>query len=396
MLQRHGWRQATVAARFSWLLPCLGVIWPLGCAKEHRISLAQFLAQQQSAPAPAEPGTPESAAAAAANLERYIGPYRVGTGDVLLVTLTRADQTGLFPPVQVRVDRNGEIDLPIVGAVKVRDMELEDIDDRIRAAYVPAVLTEGVVHVTLVTPEPTNVLVVGAVTAPGLVQLRHTERNLLYALVGAGGVSSMASGQATVRRIRKPDAAEAYRLTDPLELRTALAAEPLENGDIVYVHAAQPNTVFVGGLVLRSAPQVYPPGTNVTVLQALAAAGGLRTDVTPTQGTLIRRLSDGQDVHVKLNLNRLAMGRDPNISLQAGDILWVPETLGTTIQDFINRNLYLRAGASVNYNVRGIEFLNRQDQQGGGGSGSGNLQDAFDPFGFLNQNSLLQGISSRP
>lgn len=364
----------------------------VGCAGDHRISLQQFLqAQEAMRVSPSPDALPDEPIAL--ELDTHLGPYQVGPSDVLLVTFTRADQVGLFPPVQVRVDRNGEVDLPIVGAVRINGLELEDVEDRIRAAYIPAVVTEGVVHVQLVTPDSTNVLVIGAVAAPGLVQLRRTERNMLFALVAAGGVSSLASGTATVRRIRQPGTLETFNLTDPAQLKASLSIPPLQNGDIVNVEAAEQNSVYVGGLVTRAGPQPYPPGTGPTLLQAIAAAGGLRTDVSPREGTLIRRMPDGRDAFVKLDLNRLAMGQDPNIELQGGDILWVPETASTRIQDFINRNLYLRAGVSVNYSVSGVEYMNRRSQQSGTNQ---NLQDTFDPFGFLNQNSALQSIQNQP
>lgn len=151
--------------------------------------------------------------------------------------------------------------------------------------------------------------------------------------------------------------------------------------------------IFVGGLVNRPAPQAFPQGTQRSILQALAAAGGLRTDVSPREGTLIHRRPDGQDVQVKLNLNRLAKGLDPNITLASGDILWVPDTIGTRIQEWVNRNIFLRAGASVTYNVSGIEFLNRHELQSGRGGGS--LEDSFDPFGFLTRGSLLQSVNTQ-
>lgn len=363
----------------------------LGCAPDHRITLDKFIAMQR--PLETAPLTEAPAPVPAVNVDELLGPYLVGPNDVLSVSLVRADQTALFPSMNVRVDRNGEIELPIVGAVKVAGLALDEIDKRVRNAYIPAVVTEGVVFVDLVTPEATNVLVVGAVTAPGLVPLRRTERNLLYAIVNAGGVTDLASGVARIRRIRNPFATEAYDLRNPSGLQEALSAEPLASGDTILVEAAQPNTVFVGGLVTRVGPQSYPIGTNINILQALAAAGGARIDLYPREGTLIRRLDDGSDVQVKLDLKRIARGEDPNIELLPGDILWVPHTAETLIQDFVNRNIFMRAGISVTYNVSGIEYLNRASQQSGNGV---DQQQAFDPLGFLNQNSALQNLSSRP
>lgn len=362
-----------------------------GCA-DHRMELAEFLEINRAAAA-------EQQAEAQAqqdldvDMDRHLSPYKVGPGDVISVTLTGAEGVTHLTSVPTRVDRDGNIDLPVVGALPVAGKELEDIETVIQAAYVPAVYRDASCFVALSAPDATNVLVVGSVSVPGLVQLRRTERNMLYAIVAAGGTSQFASGSATLRRIRRPAEEVTLNLLDPVELRAVLTLDPLQDGDIITVHTATPNTVFVGGLVNRPGPQPYPPGTETTVLQTIAAANGLRTDVTPKFATLVRRQPNGTDLRVKLDLNRIAMGSDPNITLAGGDILWVPATFGTKVQDFINRNVFFRAGVSVNYNVSGIEYLNRASQQSRGLGGS-NLQNAFDPFGFLNQNALLQGINT--
>lgn len=362
-----------------------------GCAADHRLSMGEFIAMQRGAAETA----PVAEAVSAADIDAHIGPYRVGAGDDLRIELNGADGASLFPAaVNARIDRNGQIDLPVVGAIKVSDLPLEDVEDTILKAYVPGVFREATCHVELASTQPTNVLVVGAVSAPGLIPLRRTERNLLFAIVGAGGVSDAASGMATLRRVRRPAEEVTLNLRDPVQLQAALTLNPLDNGDIISVQAAAPNTVFVGGLVATPHPQTYAAGTNVTILQALAAAGGLRTDVTPSEGTLIRRMPNGQEVQVKLDLEAIAKGREPNLELAAGDILWVPQTFGTIVQDFINKNIFLRAGVSVNYNVSGIEFLNRRKLQSAG-AGGGSLQDAFDPFGFLTRNTLLQTVNSQ-
>ncbi|UCG16667.1 MAG: polysaccharide biosynthesis/export family protein [Phycisphaerales bacterium] len=364
-----------------------------GCA-DHRVSLAEFLALQQEASAPEPAVEPATEAEMVALLERALGRHKVGPSDVLEVTLTVSADAGLMPPVQARVDRNGEISLPVVGAVKVADMELEDVEDAVHQAYVPRVFKEASVFVNLVSADTTEVLVVGAVTEPGLVPLHRNQRNMLFAIVLAGGVSELASGDATLRRTRHPGEAVSFDLMDPEGIRSALALEPLEDGDVITVEAATPNTVFVGGLVNAARPQIYPQGVEMTVLQAIAAAGGLRTDVTPREATLIRRMSDGQDVHVKLDLDRMTTGKDPNLALAAGDILWVPDTVETRVQDWINRNIFVRAGVSVNYSVSGIEFMNRQDQQAG--YRAGGLEDQYDPYGFLGRGTSLQSLVARP
>ena len=378
------------AAHIVWSLTVAATVL-CGCQAEHRMGLDEFLDMQKAVAAEAIEGR---ANVPIAMIDQRLGPYVVGPSDVLSVTLT-GSQPSILPPMMARVDRDGTVELPIVGLVKVAGLVLEDAEDAIQQAYVPRVYSDAVAHVALTEVDTTNVLVAGAVVMPGLVQLRRTERNMLYALMAAGGISLDASGEATLRRIRQPDQPATYDLTNASQLREAIALDPLENGDIIYVHPAQPNTIFVGGLVNRPAPQQYPPGAEITVLQALAGASGVRTDVTPKAATLVRRMANGRDVHVRLDLERLAMGADPNIMLASGDILWVPETIETKVQDFINRNIFLRAGVSVNYNVTGIEFLNRHSQQSSRLSGS-SLQDSYDPLGFLGQNAALGDLVNRP
>ncbi len=388
-------RRMNIAKLGVWIAPLILMI---GCSqKDHRIGLDDFLQMQdemsQSVPANGGMATP-------AQLDSKLGRYTVGPGDVLELSinadLRATEETNV--PTLVRVDRNGYVDLPMVGDVQVGGKELEEVEDAITAAYVPGFFknAEDVsVFVGLKQAAPTNVLVHGAVTKPGLTKLRRTERNLLYAIHSAGGLSDISAAQVTLTRLRCPDDVVTLNIATRDGLAQALAMDPLEDGDIINVETAKVNAIHVGGLVLAPQTQIYPPGTTINSLQAIAAAGGLRTDVSPKMATLIRRLPDGEDVHVKIDLNRLARGEDPNLMLVAGDILWVPETLETRVQDWINKNIFIRAGlnASVSYNVTGLEFMNRHGTQGGGGN-SGNLQDQFDPFGFLNRNSGISAIQN--
>ncbi|HNO76798.1 MAG TPA: polysaccharide biosynthesis/export family protein [Phycisphaerae bacterium] len=392
----------TNSERFNmmWVgLLALSLVMMAGCSqKDHRIGLDEFLQIQdeftQNAPA-------DDAALSTVHLNSKLGQYTVGSGDVLELSISvpgvTEEQSAL--PTLVRVDHAGRIDIPQVGDVQVGGMELEEVEDAITAAYTPGIYTnpnDVSVYVGLKQAAPTNVLVHGAVTKPGLTKLRRTERNLLYAIHAAGGLSDISAAQVTLSRLRCPDDEVTLNIATREGLAKALSLDPLEDGDIITVETAKVNAIFVGGLVRAPQTQVYPPGVHINTLQAIAAAGGLRTDVSPRAATLIRRMPDGQDVHVKLDLNRLAIGEDPNLMLAAGDILWVPETTETRIQDWINKNIFIRAGlnASVSYNVSGIEFLNRHGSQSGG-SGGGNLQDSFDPFGFLNRNAGINLIQSQ-
>jgi len=319
------------------------------------ISFDEFMAlQREDAPPDSQPA-PASPRATKARVDRNLGPYRAGPGDVLSVTLSGLD-VAVVSPVSALVHSDGAITLPLAGDIMVEGKTLEEIENTVRDAFVPSVVRDLVARVVVEEYDTTHVIVHGAVAAPGMVMLPRHQRNLLYAVLSAGGVSSEASGMVGLKRIRRGDETVVVNLTNPVELEAALALDPLESGDIIAVESAFPNTIFVGGLVNAPAPQSYPPGIEVSFLQALASAGGLRTDIHPKNGLLIRRMSDDRDVRVKLDLERLADGEDENFMLASGDILWVPETNATKFQDFCNRTFFFRAGVSVTYDP--IQFEN--------------------------------------
>ncbi len=341
----------TQSRRSAWTIPAIVMIAGLaifGCS-DHRISYDEFLKMQQPQPNPA--ALDVSKPADPAVVDRQLGPNRLGPGDIVAVTVTPGNPENIVPPVQTRVTTAGLIEVPLAGTVQVEGMTLEEAEAAVRAAYVPKLYPKAVVLVTIAQAQTTNVMVIGAVAEPGLVPLRRTERNLLYAVVGAGGVAETASGKVTLRRLREPEATT-VDIRDTAQLAAALNLAPLQNGDIVEVQAAKTNTLWTGGLVNVAGPQLFAGGDPPTILQAIAASGGLRTDLFPKEGTLIRR-QDGKDIHVRLDLTSIATGKAPNITLAPGDILWVPHTTLTRIHDFINQNMSFRTGASATYSATG-------------------------------------------
>lgn len=314
-------------------------------------------------------------------------PYLLGPEDLITVTLTGLtgiDTIAEPAGVEVRIDRDGTINLPLVGSVHIAGIDLMSAENVIREAYVPKFVPTLAVGIRIEQFKTTDVVVVGAAELPGIVNLRRNQRTVLHAVAAAGGMTQLASGEVILQRMGDAENKIHLFLRNSADLQSVLSMDPLESGDVIEVVAAQPNTIFVGGLVNMPGPREFPAGTEVTALQALAAAGGPIEAVFPKEATLIRRMPNGEDVHVHIDIEKLRRGEEPNLKLAAGDIFWVPETWGTRTMAFINESFFIRAGATVSYNVTGIEFLNRPRQQVGnvGGNG-GTLQNNVDPLGFL-------------
>ena len=64
--------------------------------------------------------------------------------------------------------------------------------------------------------------------------------------------------------------------------------------------------------------------SQLTVLQAVAAAGGTNHSAVPSHSRLISRGGVAGYKDQQLQLSAMQKGKQPDISLQAGDIVYVP------------------------------------------------------------------------
>jgi polysaccharide export outer membrane protein len=62
----------------------------------------------------------------------------------------------------------------------------------------------------------------------------------------------------------------------------------------------------------------------MTVVQAVTAAGGFTPLAAQNKTTITRKL-EGKEMIIRAEVAKISKGEAPNISLQAGDIIFVPE-----------------------------------------------------------------------
>ncbi|MEW6250929.1 MAG: polysaccharide biosynthesis/export family protein [Planctomycetota bacterium] len=283
--------------------------------------------------------------------------YRLRVGDVLNVRLLglKEDRYAVLP-IPARVHSDGTIVLPVVGPIAVADLTLTEAEEKVIAAHVAGDIAKDVsAFLELVESDVTTVLVLGAAAEPGLVRLRANERSPFYALALAGGFGAFgpgaptANGRVVLKPIRPEREEVVYNFYDQNDVRRALLGPPLESGDVLLVEAAPANVVYVGGTVKLPGAIPLPPGSKSSVLQAVAAAGGLRPYIQAEEAELVRTLSDGKQLHVKLPLAKMMEGAEPDLALLAGDILLVPDTPMTIFQEWAMTQLL---GTQFNFGVR--------------------------------------------
>jgi protein involved in polysaccharide export with SLBB domain len=270
----------------------------------------------------------------------YMRRYHVVPGDVLIVTLYGMEDSPYTATVlELRVQDDGALHMPVVGAIDVDGADLAAIERAIVQAHVPKVVRDLTAYVQVKRPEQTTVFVQGSVPRPGIVRLDENERTPLHALAQAGGFAPDSSGRLLVAPITTGADARVYDFKHIDGVRTALQGHRLESGDVITVEASEPRLIYVTGVLNQPTPVPLPRDRTISVMRVVAAAGGLVDFLEPEEATLWRRLTDGRQVRVKLNLDDIRSGRGQDIALQAGDILDVPHTLGSRFRQWVAENV---------------------------------------------------------
>ncbi|MBI1945826.1 MAG: polysaccharide biosynthesis/export family protein [Deltaproteobacteria bacterium] len=91
----------------------------------------------------------------------------------------------------------------------------------------------------------------------------------------------------------------------------------------LFVKEHNSRKIYVLGQVAKPGPYAFDG--RMTIIDAVALAGGT-TKLADPDRTLITRDKDGKQLRVVVRVASIGEGRSPDILLQPGDIIFVPET----------------------------------------------------------------------
>ncbi len=270
--------------------------------------------------------------------------YRIGPNDQIDITVFGADAFS----GQQRVEESGEITIPLLGSVVAagrtpRELE-SDLEDRLRKTY----MRDPHVSVQVTEMKSHGVSVVGAVGAPGVVQIPGPT-SLLEVLAMAQGVTPEAGNRVYVIRSQRaaatqPDDPPAGR---PDSIADAVAPPSddsnvidvdlgalldggdtsqnvvVQAGDIVQVQPA--GLVYVAGDVNRPGGFAIPAGETMNVLQALAMAQGFGQAPSASNSVIVRKGPDGRRQEIPVDMDAVVDGDQPPPVMEPRDVLFVPK-----------------------------------------------------------------------
>jgi len=241
---------------------------------------------------------------------------RLGTGDLIDINFYSVPDLN----TKTRVGSNGDVYLPLVDYVHVLGLTPEEAAAVIEKRYADGGFLKDP-HITLLIDEyeSQGVSMLGEVMKPGVYPVLGGQR-LLDLIAAAGGYTEKAGRSITITHRNALD----KPFTVPLSRNTTDGENNIDvsPGDTVIVRRA--DIFYVVGDVGR--PSGFLMDTeNLTVLKAIALAGGTNRTAKLNGTRIIRRGTNGM-TETPVELKKILQARAHDIPLQADDILFVPSS----------------------------------------------------------------------
>ena len=253
----------------------------------------------------------------------FIREYKIGAKDLLEIKVVDVPELNLA----VRVSQEGSITLPLVGRVELSGLTKDAAERRIAGKLVEGnYLKNPQVTIFIKEYQSNRVALFGAVKTPGMYELIG-EMSLLELISKAGGFLENAGDEVLVWRESKDGkgATLALDLNDLVLNGNQRINIPLQPRDVISVPIDRIIQIYVWGEVRNPGALSVKTSRKVTLIQAIAQAGGT-TDAAKESAVVIKRrdAKTGKETQMTVNLKDVMKGKKEDIPLKEGDIVYVP------------------------------------------------------------------------
>jgi polysaccharide biosynthesis/export protein len=241
---------------------------------------------------------------------------RLGSGDLLEMNVYNVPEL----TTKTRVNDTGDIDLPLINAVHVEGLTINEAEKAIEQRLDHGGFVRNP-HVQLFISEyiSDGASVMGEVGRSGVYPVLGNQR-LFNLLSAAGGLNERAGKSITITHKTDPDKPVVVTISRNLEDHPE-SNVPVYPGDTVMVRRA--DVIYVVGDVARPSGFLMDNGGKLSVLQAIALAGGTTATAKTSAARIIRKSPEGV-TEIPVSLKKLLQAKASDVPLQADDILFVP------------------------------------------------------------------------
>jgi polysaccharide export outer membrane protein len=243
---------------------------------------------------------------------------RIAPGDLIELSIyENADLSGHF-----RVNENGNVSVPLAGAVHVAGNTAEEAAVAIEKRYIETeILQPANAHATVYISEfaTQKITVTGEVRAPGIYPALGV-RMLNDVMTVAGGLLPTASTEIQIAHRDDPEHPVKVEY-DPYAHKPVIPQLQLQPGDTVIVPKA--GVVYVVGAVSRQSGIVMEAHYPLTAIRAVSQAGPDKHGAKLKNVLLLRDGEGGKKNVSILNMQKIFKGEANDVELKDGDILYV-------------------------------------------------------------------------
>ncbi len=292
------------------------------------VLVAMPLANAQQPGSAAEPQTPASPPALMQRPSPTAPSITIGPGDMIEATVFDAPELSS----RLRVDAHGDVNAPLIGMVHVEGLTAEQAGALISDRYVEAqILRPESAQASVFIEEYANqgITVNGEVKAPGVYPALGV-RMLNDVVSSAGGETPIAASTVLITHRSDPQHTISVDY-DPSALKPVIPAVQILPGDSITVPRA--GIVYVVGDVNKPGGYILDGRQPLTVEEAMGLAGGGGHAAKLRRVQLLRSLDDGRKEMIIVPVNKIMEGKDPDVALRDGDILYVPTSTGRLVME---------------------------------------------------------------
>ncbi len=259
--------------------------------------------------------------------------YRMNAGDEIEIRVYDHADLGMT----TRIGPDGMIGFAFMGQVQLSGLSIAEGAEKIRAGLVPYV-KNPVVSITVTEIKSETATIAGACGKPGVYGISNsTFLADLYATAGASAVRLFNGVDVDVADLEHSLIFRKGEIL-PVDFRKAIEqGDVLHNirirkGDYVFIAQRLESSVTICGEVGNPHKRLYEPGMGL--VETLTAAGWMKE--THWKHVIIIRDGLANPRLYKVDIDGILAGKCRNVTLRAGDIIYVPK------DDISEYNVFVR------------------------------------------------------